>query len=95
MPKHHNLQEVIRPRNLPQVTGLSRTSCWRLGKDPTSGFPKPIHLSTGAVGYFRHELEAWLESRQSVEHDSTEAVKSVAVVAKLGRKPKNQGGSHE
>jgi predicted DNA-binding transcriptional regulator AlpA len=57
---------VIRPRDLPQFLGISRTSCWRLGNDPSSGFPQKIRLSSGAVGFFRHQLEAWLESRQTV-----------------------------
>lgn len=55
---------IIRPRDLPQFLGISRTSCWRLSKDPLSGFPVGIRISNGTVGYFRHELLAWLESRQ-------------------------------
>jgi predicted DNA-binding transcriptional regulator AlpA len=64
MSKFHNLPEVIRPRDLPLATGLSRTTCWRLAKDPSSGFPNKIRLSANAVGYFRHEIEAYLKSRQ-------------------------------
>lgn len=56
--------EVIRPRDLPVVTGLSRTQCWRLSRDPTSGFPPKIRLSSGAVGYSRGHLEMWLKSRE-------------------------------
>lgn len=55
---------IIRPRDLPQFLGISRTSCWRLSKDSLSGFPAAIRISNGTVGYFRHELLAWLESRQ-------------------------------
>lgn len=57
---------IIRPRDLPQYLGISRTSCWRLEQDPNSGFPSKIRLAKSAVGYFRHQLEAWLESRQMV-----------------------------
>jgi len=57
---------IIRPRDLPQRLGISRTSCWRLTQDPDSGFPQKICLSKGAVGFFRHQLDAWLESRQLV-----------------------------
>ncbi len=57
---------IIRPRDLPQYLGISRTSCWRLEQDPDSGFPPKIRLAKSAVGYFRHQLEAWLESRQMV-----------------------------
>ena len=56
--------EIIRPRDLQQVTGLSRTTCWRLEKDPNSGWPRKIRLSAGAIGYFRHEIEEFLKSRQ-------------------------------
>ena len=66
MRKHYDFPDVIRPRDLPHVTGLSRTTCYRLGKDPSSGFPLAIRLSSGAVGYFRHQLVAWLKSRQYV-----------------------------
>lgn len=55
--------EIIRPRDLPRETGLSRTTIWRLEKNGT--FPKRIRLSAGAVGYRRAEVEAWRESRQT------------------------------
>lgn len=56
--------QIIRPRNLPAETGLSRTSIWRLER--AGDFPKRIRLSAGAVGYRRAEVHAWIESRQSV-----------------------------
>lgn len=58
------LPEIIRPRELPTETGLSRTTVWR--QEKTGDFPKRIRLSAGAVGYRRAEVEAWLESRQTV-----------------------------
>ena len=61
-----SFDEVIRPRDLPHFLGISRTTCWRLDKDPSSGFPKKIHLSKGAVGYLRRELSEYIESRQHV-----------------------------
>jgi predicted DNA-binding transcriptional regulator AlpA len=59
--------EIIRPRDLPLVTGLSRTSCWRLSKDPKSGFPPKIRLSVGAVGYSKKAIEEWLKSREELQ----------------------------
>ncbi|WP_223921757.1 AlpA family transcriptional regulator [Geobacter sp. AOG2] len=56
--------EIIRPRDLPLVLGISRTQCWRLAKDPTSGFPPKIRMSSGAIGFSRQLLEAWRQSRQ-------------------------------
>lgn len=58
------LSEIIRPRDLPTETGLSKTTIWRLEK--VGGFPKRIRLSAGAVGYRRAEVEAWLANRQTV-----------------------------
>jgi len=59
--------EIIRPRDLPVVTGLSRTQCWRLSRDPASGFPPKIRLSSGAVGYSRELLEKWLKTREEIK----------------------------
>ncbi|OGU05528.1 MAG: hypothetical protein A2075_23845 [Geobacteraceae bacterium GWC2_58_44] len=56
--------EIIRPRDLPLICGLSRTTCWRLSKDPMSGFPPKIRLSAGAVGFSRESIEIWLKSRE-------------------------------
>lgn len=51
---------------LPQVitkTGLGRDSIYRLGRDPKSGFPKPIKLSERASAWFEDELDLFLEKR--------------------------------
>lgn len=56
--------EIIRPRELPTVTGLSRTTIWRLEKD--GKFPKRVRLSAGTVGYRRAEVEAWQADRPNV-----------------------------
>lgn len=68
MSKHNKLSEVLRPRELPNETGLSRTTCWRLEKDPSSGFPQRIKLTPNgtAVGYIRSEIVRWRESRPTV-----------------------------
>lgn len=55
---------IARPRDLPGITGLSKTTCWRLER--SGDFPKRIQLSAGAVGYRTSELLAWVESRQTV-----------------------------
>ncbi len=56
--------QIIRPRNLPAITGLSRTSIWRLEK--AGQFPKRVRLSAGAVGWRLSEVMAWLQDRQAV-----------------------------
>jgi len=56
--------QIIRPRNLPAITGISRTSIWRAER--AGDFPKRIRLSAGAVGYRMTEIQEWLNSRQTV-----------------------------
>lgn len=57
--------QIIRPKNLPAITGLSRTSIWRLER--AGNFPRRVRLTAGAVGYRRAEVEQWLADRQHVE----------------------------
>lgn len=56
--------EIIRPRDLPQATGLSKTQIWRLSK--ADQFVKKLKLSNGCVGFLRSDVEAWLASRQTI-----------------------------
>ncbi|BBP44555.1 helix-turn-helix transcriptional regulator [Thiosulfativibrio zosterae] len=49
---------------MPKVTdkiGLKKSSIYQLIKD--GKFPKPIQLTANAVGWYEHEVDAWLESR--------------------------------
>ena len=55
---------IARPRDLPSLTGLSRTTIWRLER--AGEFPKRIRLSAGAVGYRMTDIITWLDSRQNV-----------------------------
>jgi prophage regulatory protein len=58
----------VRPRDLPLLTGLSRTTIWRL--ESSGEFPKRVRLSAGAVGYRMLEVLEWCASRQVVESRS-------------------------
>jgi prophage regulatory protein len=53
--------EVIRPKDLSTVAGISNTTAWRLEK--TGDFPKRRKLSPGASGWTRRDIETWLNSR--------------------------------
>ncbi len=55
---------VIRPRYIQALTGLSRTTIWRLER--AGEFPKRIKLSSGAVGYKLDDIQAWIDSRELV-----------------------------
>ena len=65
--KKHSLAEaeVIRPRDLSCVAGISNTTAWRLEK--TGQFPKRKKLSPGASGWARKDIEAWLTSKSVSE----------------------------
>lgn len=58
---------LLRPKEAMVLTGLGRTSFYKLmGQDPT--FPKPVKLmdseSRGApVGFVLQEVEAWINRR--------------------------------
>lgn len=55
--------QIIRPRNLPTFTGLSKTTIWRLER--AGDFPKRVKLSAGAVGYHLTDIQAWLATREA------------------------------
>jgi len=56
-------QQIIRPRDISSLTGLSSVTIYRLEK--AGKFPSRIKLSPGAVGWRRSEVEAWLDARQA------------------------------
>lgn len=57
--------QIIRPRNIPTITGLSRTTIWRLMK--ANKFPQTVQLSAGAVGWRMSEVQAWLDACKTVK----------------------------
>ncbi|WP_347710801.1 AlpA family phage regulatory protein [Geotalea sp. SG265] len=55
------VESFVRPKDLKALTGLSRTTVWRLEKK--GEFPQRRQLSEGAVGYLLSEVRAWMSSR--------------------------------
>ncbi len=55
----------LRITDLREITGLSRTSIWRL--EGAGEFPPRRQLSPGRVGWLRSEVEAWVKNRPRVE----------------------------
>jgi len=50
---------------MPEVigkVGLKKSSIYQLIKE--GAFPKPIRLTSSAVGWYKHELDEWLDSRE-------------------------------
>ncbi|MCQ3804564.1 MAG: AlpA family phage regulatory protein [Acidimicrobiia bacterium] len=51
------------------VTGLSRTTLWRLRQ--AGEFPAPVRLggdASRAVGWLRGDIEAWIHSRPAAQN---------------------------
>jgi len=46
------------------LTGLSRPTIWRLERE--GRFPARVQISSNRVGWYGHEIKAWLESRPRV-----------------------------
>jgi len=53
--------EIVRRKELCQITGLSAATLWRLERE--GDFPSRIHLAAKSVGWRRSEVELWLATR--------------------------------
>ena len=60
-PKSTNPDKIIRVREVLELTGLSRTTLWRLEKK--GQFPARLPLSSGSVGWRLKEIRSWIDSR--------------------------------
>jgi predicted DNA-binding transcriptional regulator AlpA len=54
-------ERLLAWRTVRELTGLSRTTAWRLQK--RGEFPLPVVMSPGRVGWRETEVEAWQASR--------------------------------
>jgi predicted DNA-binding transcriptional regulator AlpA len=59
--------EIVPPRHLRRVVGLSAITIWRMRR--AGQFPQPLRLSVGRIGWRRTDLEAWLTARQQATPD--------------------------
>lgn len=58
----HDIHDRLLPwPKVRDITGLSRTTAWRLQK--AGDFPLPVVISRGRVGWRESELQAWAASR--------------------------------
>ncbi|MBL0639860.1 AlpA family phage regulatory protein [Aeromonas hydrophila] len=62
--------KVLRIKDVTQKTGLARSTIYdRIDKKSPrydSSFPKRIKLGLAAVGWFEHEIDAWLYAQASM-----------------------------
>lgn len=57
----HDTTRIARFTEVSHISGLARTSIYRLIKD--GKFPAPIKIGERAVGWRLDEITSWLESR--------------------------------
>ncbi len=61
-------QSIDRLPTVTQKTGVSRSDIYNKlnPKSPyyDSSFPKPIKLGARSIGWYAHEIQAWIESRR-------------------------------
>ena len=55
---------ILRDAEVGALTGLSRTTRWRLTRD--GKFPKPVRLTATAVGWKSSSVVQWIAERESV-----------------------------
>ncbi len=53
--------KILRVHDVTRVTGLSRTTLWRLER--RGEFPRRLRLSQNSCGWLAKEIEDWLLSR--------------------------------
>ena len=53
--------KIIRSKEVQELTGLSRTTIWRLER--TGKFPARIALSTSNVGWRLSDIQEWIRSK--------------------------------
>ena len=52
---------ILRTSQVTALTGLSRTTLWRLEK--ADAFPARVQLGANSVGWRSEEVQAWIENR--------------------------------
>jgi prophage regulatory protein len=60
-PDSHGRLAVWSPAVVCGITGLHRTTLYRMARSGT--FPAPRQLSPGRIGWLSTEVEAWLRAR--------------------------------
>lgn len=62
---HEGLDRFLPWRKVQDITGLGRTTAWRLRR--TGDFPHPVPISPGRVAWRERDIALWNETRGSPE----------------------------
>ncbi len=54
-------ERILRSKEVQEMTGLSRTTLWRLERN--GQFPDRIPLSVGSIGWRLSDIEKWIQER--------------------------------
>ena len=69
--------QFLRPRQVLEMIGVSRTTLWRMVQAGT--FPRPVCITHRNRGYLRQSVEAWMKARTADLPFDMGTAKSVAV----------------
>jgi predicted DNA-binding transcriptional regulator AlpA len=60
---HHDIPvSIISVKQVQARLGVGRTTIWRKTHDPEDDFPVPVRLSRRSIGFYAHEIEAYIVS---------------------------------
>ncbi len=57
-------RSLISTKELWRRIPFNRVTVWRKARDPADDFPQPVTLSKNRIGWWEHEIDAWLASRE-------------------------------
>lgn len=56
-------EQILKLPEVKRITGLSRSSIYRMASDQRANFPKPIKLGKRSSGWLKSEIDQWLQER--------------------------------
>ena len=62
-------ERLLRRREVEAITGMGRSSIYRLMQD--GAFPRPVRIGPAAVRWRASDITRWLESRSIAGNDSS------------------------
>ena len=64
------MQKIYRLKNVIEVTGMSRSTIYRLMDQDK--FPKPIKLTQRIIGFLEEDIDQWIQNRyqEGIKHES-------------------------
>ena len=67
-----NALHILRRQQVQARTGLTRSTIYQ--KIAEGGFPKPVKLSSRAVGWLESDIQGWLQARVNASRSGVSGV---------------------